>query len=60
VFPVAVPEFVMRAYSNEREIVYEPFAGSATSIIAERAGRLCPPLAPSNSTPVTGRNHPGV
>jgi DNA modification methylase len=40
VFPVALPEFVMRAFSNEREIVYEPFAGSGTSIIAaERAGR---------------------
>jgi len=40
VFPVALPEFVMRAYSNEREIVYEPFSGSGTGIIAaERAGR---------------------
>jgi ParB-like chromosome segregation protein Spo0J len=34
VFPVALPEFVMRAYSSEREIIYEPFAGSGTSIIA--------------------------
>jgi DNA modification methylase len=40
VFPVALPEFVMRAYGNERDIVYEPFSGSGTSIIAaERAGR---------------------
>lgn len=40
VFPVALPEFVMRTYSNERDIVYEPFAGSGTSIIAaERSGR---------------------
>ncbi|MBX9925878.1 MAG: site-specific DNA-methyltransferase [Hyphomicrobiaceae bacterium] len=40
VFPVALPEFVMRAYSNERNIVYEPFAGSGTSIIAaERTDR---------------------
>jgi DNA modification methylase len=40
VFPVALPEFVMRAYSNERDILYEPFAGSGTSIIAaERASR---------------------
>jgi DNA modification methylase len=40
VFPVALPEFVMRAYSNARDIVYEPFAGSGTSVIAaERAGR---------------------
>jgi DNA modification methylase len=40
VFPVALPEFVMRAYGNERDIVYEPFSGSGTSIIAaERCGR---------------------
>jgi DNA modification methylase len=40
VFPVALPEFVMRSYSDERAIVYEPFAGSGTSVIAaERAGR---------------------
>ena len=40
VFPVALPEFVMRAYSDEHDIVYEPFAGSGTSILAaERSGR---------------------
>ncbi len=40
VFPVALPEFVMRAYSGDGEIVYEPFAGSGTSIVAgERTGR---------------------
>ena len=40
VFPVALPEFVMRAYSNEGDVVYEPFAGSGTSLIAgERTGR---------------------
>ncbi|HXF87319.1 MAG TPA: site-specific DNA-methyltransferase [Xanthobacteraceae bacterium] len=40
VFPVALPEFVMRAYSDEGDIVYEPFAGSGTSLIAgERTGR---------------------
>jgi DNA modification methylase len=40
VFPVALPEFVMHAYSNERDVIYEPFAGSGTSIIAaERCGR---------------------
>jgi DNA modification methylase len=40
VFPVALPEFVMRAYSDERDVVCEPFAGSGTSIIAgERVGR---------------------
>ncbi len=40
VFPVALPEFMMRAYSDEGEVVYEPFAGSGTSLIAgERTGR---------------------
>jgi DNA modification methylase len=40
VFPVALPDFVIRSYSDEHAIVYEPFAGSGTSIIAaERAGR---------------------
>jgi len=39
VFPVALPEFVMRAYSSEREIIYEPFAGSGTSIIAAERTR---------------------
>lgn len=34
VFPVALPELVMRAYSDEGEVVYEPFAGSGTSLIA--------------------------
>jgi len=30
----------MRAYSDEGEVVYEPFAGSGTSLIAgERTGR---------------------
>ncbi|MBM3526828.1 MAG: site-specific DNA-methyltransferase [Alphaproteobacteria bacterium] len=41
VFPVALPEFVMRAYSDDGDVVYEPFAGSGTSLIAgERTGRL--------------------
>ena len=34
VFPVKLPEFVMQAYSDSGAIVYEPFAGSGTSIIA--------------------------
>jgi len=34
VFPVSLPEFVIRAYSDEREIVFEPFSGSGTTIIA--------------------------
>ena len=40
VFPVKLPEFVMQAYSDEGAVVYEPFAGSGTSIVAgERTGR---------------------
>ena len=40
VFPVALPEFVMNAYSDAGDIVFEPFAGSGTTLIAgERAGR---------------------
>jgi DNA modification methylase len=40
VFPVALPEFVMRAYSNDGDVIYEPFAGSGTSVVAgERTGR---------------------
>jgi DNA modification methylase len=40
VFPVALPEFVMRAYSGDGDIIYEPFSGAGTSIVAgERTGR---------------------
>jgi DNA modification methylase len=40
VFPVALPEFLMRAYTDEGEVVFEPFAGSGTTILAgERTGR---------------------
>jgi DNA modification methylase len=40
VFPVKLPEFVMRAYSDEGAVVYEPFAGSGTTLVAgERVGR---------------------
>lgn len=40
VFPVALPEFVMNAYSNQNDIVFEPFAGSGTTLVAgERAKR---------------------
>ena len=41
VFPVALPEFVMKTYSAEGDAVFEPFAGSGTTIIAgERTGRF--------------------
>jgi DNA modification methylase len=40
VFPVALPEFLMRAYTDEDEAVFEPFAGSGTTILAgQRTGR---------------------
>jgi DNA modification methylase len=40
VFPVALPEFLMRAYTDAGEVVFEPFAGSGTTILAgQRAGR---------------------
>jgi DNA modification methylase len=41
VFPVALPEFLMRAYTDVGEVVFEPFAGSGTTILAgQRIGRL--------------------
>ncbi|MGD7309470.1 DNA modification methylase, partial [Ralstonia pseudosolanacearum] len=42
VFPVALPEFVIEAYSDAGDIVFEPFGGSGTTMLAaQRAGRLC-------------------
>jgi len=40
VFPVVLPEFLMRAYTDEGELVFEPFGGSGTTILAgQRIGR---------------------
>ncbi|MCO6415233.1 site-specific DNA-methyltransferase [Siccirubricoccus sp. KC 17139] len=40
VFPVALPEFLIQAYTDEGEVVFEPFAGSGTTILAgQRTGR---------------------
>jgi DNA modification methylase len=40
VFPVALPEFLMRAYTDEGDIVFEPFSGSGTTVLAgQRTGR---------------------
>jgi DNA modification methylase len=42
VFPVALPEYVMEAFSNPGDVVFEPFNGSGTSLLAaERTGRCC-------------------
>lgn len=41
VFPVALPEFVIAAYSEPGDRVFEPFAGSGTTLLAaERTGRV--------------------
>ena len=40
VFPVKLPEFLMRTFSDEDALVFEPFAGSGTTILAgQRTGR---------------------
>jgi DNA modification methylase len=40
VFPIALPEFVMQAYSDAGSICFEPFCGSGTSLLAaQRCGR---------------------
>ncbi len=40
VFPVALPEFLLRAYTDEGDVVFEPFGGSGTTILAgQRTGR---------------------
>jgi DNA modification methylase len=40
VFPVALPDFLMRAYADDGDVVFEPFAGAGTTIIAgQRTGR---------------------
>ena len=40
VFPVKLPEFLMQAYTDAGDIVFEPFSGSGTTILAgQRTGR---------------------
>jgi DNA modification methylase len=40
VFPVALPEFVIKAYSDENDLVFEPFGGSGSTVLAcQRTGR---------------------
>ena len=41
VFPVALPEFVIEAFTDPGDRVFEPFCGSGTSLLAaERTGRV--------------------
>ena len=42
VFPVALVEAVLIAFSDPGDLIYEPFCGSGTQLVAaERAGRRC-------------------
>ena len=42
VFPVRLVEEVLAAFTNEGDLIYEPFCGSGTQILgAERTGRRC-------------------
>ena len=42
VFPVALPQFLIEAFSNAGDIVFEPFCGSGTTMLAaQRTGRVC-------------------
>ena len=42
VFPVALPRFVIEAYSDEGDLVFDPFGGSGTTMLAaQRTGRIC-------------------
>lgn len=41
-FPVGLPEFFIKAYTDENDTVYDPFMGSGTTLIAaEKLGRKC-------------------
>ncbi len=42
VFPVEFAEFLIRTWTQEGQVVHEPFSGSGTTIVAcERTGRVC-------------------
>ena len=41
-YPVSLPEFFIKAYSDKGDIIYDPFMGSGSTIIAaEQVGRKC-------------------
>lgn len=66
VFPVALPEFVIEAYTDAGDIVFEPFGGSGTTMLAaQHTGRVCRSveIAPEYVDVAIKRfqqNHPGV
>jgi DNA modification methylase len=66
VFPVALPEFAIEAYTDAGDIVFEPFGGSGTTMLAaQRTGRICRSveIAPEYVDVAIKRfqqNHPGV
>lgn len=66
VFPVALPEFVIEAYSDTGDLMFEPFGGSgSTMLAAQRTGRVCRTveIAPEYVDVAIKRfrqNHPGV
>ncbi len=66
VFPVALPEFAIEAYTDEGDIVFDPFGGSGTTMLAaQRTGRVCRSveIAPEYVDVAIKRfqqNHPGV
>ena len=66
VFPVALPQFVIEAYTDSGDLVFEPFGGSGTTMLAaERTGRVCRSIeiAPEYVDVAIERfrqNHPGV
>lgn len=41
-FPVDFPEYFIKTFTNDDEMIYEPFVGTGTTLIAcERLGRKC-------------------
>jgi DNA modification methylase len=63
---VALPQFVIEAYTDAGDIVFEPFGGSGTTMLAaQQLGRICRSveIAPEYADVAVLRfqqNHPGV
>jgi len=66
VFPVALPAFVIEAFTDAGDVVFEPFGGSGTTMLAaQRTSRICRSveIAPEYADVAIKRfqqNHPGV